>query len=92
MRFSEMTYVKPNILLKIVQSPTALSFGEKDTKETLYNVTLLRKSGNEYVPAYYEECGEAFDNSPVEMYLDASEVKDIIEFVKNTIEDPEFVK
>lgn len=92
MRFSEMTYVKPNVLLKIVESPMALSIGGKEAKETLYNVTLLKKSKDGYAPAYFEECGEAFDNSPVEMYLDAVEVEDVIQFVKNTDEEPEFVK
>ena len=92
MRFSEMTYIKPNILLKIIESPTNLSVGGEDKKEVLYTVTLLKKSKNGYAPAYYEECGEAFDNSPVEMYLDAVEVEEVISFVKSIEEEPEFVK
>ena len=89
MRFSEMNYVKPGVVLKVVEAPAVKAIEIEGKKETLYNVTLLKKHQNEYKPAYFDICGEAFDNIPVELYLSAEEVEDTIAFVKRTEEQPE---
>lgn|GEM_PF-5294650 len=77
------------IILKNVEVVAWKVVEVEGKKETLYNVTLLKKDKEGYKPAYFEVCGEAFDNSPVESYLSVEEVEDIITFVKHTEEGPE---
>lgn len=89
MRFSEMTYIKPGIMLNIVEVSSLKAIEVEGKKEVLFNVTLLKKVKDLYRPACYEICGEAFDNSPIEMYVNVDDVEELIEFVTNTKEEPE---
>lgn len=89
MRFSEMTYIKPGIMLNIVEVSALKAIEVEGKKETLFNVTLLKKVKDEYKPACYEVCGEAFDNSPIEMFLNVDDVEDVIDFVTNIKDEPE---
>lgn len=89
MRFPDLKHIKGNVFVRIRETLSTTNPMPGEQVTLLYHMTLVTKTKDDYMESVLDLSGEPFDQSPHEMYLDADDVEEILEFLKETEATPE---
>lgn len=89
MKFPDLKHIKGNVFVRIRETPSTTNPMPGEQVTVLYHMTLVTKTKDDYMESVLDLSGEPFDQSPHEMYLDADDVQEILEFLEEIEATPE---